>query len=101
MDRDGEEEPDRPYRGVDGDVVVPTRMYKAVTVFSTVIAVVLVVAGFLVLDAATRSAQAPAEEVNVVLAVVGVAVIAFGGGVYAFSTRFRTAEMGNPKDEAD
>lgn len=102
MDRgDGETESDRPYRGVDGDVVVPLRTYKTVTVVATLLAVVLVVAGFLVLDVATRRAQAQLEEVDLPLAVAGVIVIAVGGAVYAFSTRFRTAEMGSNNTDDD
>jgi hypothetical protein len=45
--------PDEPRRGDDGDVVVSTDLYKTVTVFSTLIAVIFVVVGFLFLDAAT------------------------------------------------
>lgn len=97
----GSEDVDRPRRGPDGDVILPMRQYKAVMVFSTIIAVALVVAGFVVLDAATRRVQAPVEEVDPVLAVLGVVVIALGAGVYAFATRFRTAGMGNPKNGND
>jgi divalent metal cation (Fe/Co/Zn/Cd) transporter len=92
---DGEGEPlEGPRRAPDGDVVVPMRMYKAVMVFSTIIAVALVVAGFIILDTATRRAQAPLGEVDPVLAVAGIAVIGLGAGVYAFATRFRAEEMG-------
>ncbi len=92
---DGEGEPiETPRRAPEGDVVVPMRMYKAVMVFSTIIAVGLVVAGFIILDAATRRAQAPLGEVDPVLAVLGMAVIGLGAGVYAFATRFRAEEMG-------
>lgn len=45
--------PEEPRRGGDGDVVVSTDLYKTITVFSTLIAVVFVVVGFLFLDAAT------------------------------------------------
>ncbi|MFC7177284.1 DUF7315 family membrane protein [Halosegnis marinus] len=75
-------------------------VYKAVTVFSTLFAVLCVVVGFVVLDAATQRATAAPEDVNVVLAVVGLGAIALGAGVYAFSTRFRAREMGNSKDDA-
>jgi hypothetical protein len=54
-----------------------------------------------VLDAATRRSQAPVEEVDPVLAVGGMAVIALGAAVYAFATRFRTAGMGTPKNDSD
>ena len=83
------------------DVAVPMHVYKAVTVFSTLFAVVAVVVGFVLLDEATQRATAAPEEVNVALAVAGLLAIAAGAGTYAFSTRFRAAGMGNPKDEAD
>ena len=83
------------------DVAVPMHVYKAVTVFSTLFAIVAVVVGFVLLDEATQRATAAPEEVNVALAVGGLLTIAAGAGTYAFSTRFRAAEMGNPKDEAD
>jgi hypothetical protein len=101
MADDGREDVDRPRRGPGGDVILPMRQYKAVMVFSTIIAVGLVVAGFVVLDVATRRVQAPVEEVDPVLAALGVVIIALGAGVYAFATRFRTAGMGNPKNGSD
>jgi hypothetical protein len=87
--------------GGSRDVEVPMDVYKAVTVFSTLIAVLFVVVGFVVLDEATQRATAAPDEVNIVLAVVGLGAIALGAGTYAFSTRFRAGEMGNPKDDAD
>ena len=83
------------------DVVVPMRLYKTITVFSTIIAVVGVLGGFIVLDVATERTQADASEVNVLLALLGIGMIVFGAVIYAFSTRFRTAEMGNAKDDTD
>jgi len=77
------------------DVTVPLRVYKTVTVFSTLFAVGAVVLGFVLLDRATRRATAPPEDVNVLLAVAGLGSIAIGAVVYAFSTRFRTEGMGN------
>jgi hypothetical protein len=81
------------------DVVVPLRMYKTITVFSTLFAVVAVLVGFVLLDNATQRATAELSEVNVVVAVAGLLSIAFGAATYAFSTRFRTEGMGNPKDD--
>ena len=49
------------------DVEVPMDVYKAVTVFSTLIAVLFVVVGFVVLDEATQRATAAPEEVNIIL----------------------------------
>lgn len=87
----------------DGDVVVPLGVYKIVTVFSTLIAGAAVVVGFAVLDTATQRAQAPVDEIDVPLALLGIAVIIAGSAVYVFSTRFRTAGMGmgNAKDDGD
>lgn len=83
------------------DVTVPLGLYKIVTVFSTLIAIIVVVAGFLVLDAATNRARAPAAEIDPVLALIGLGLIALGGIVYAFSSRFQAHGMGTPKDTDD
>ena len=99
------------------DVIVPMRLYKTITVFSTLIAVLCVVLGFVLLDAATlqvsmlRSLVAgalaavgvgvPAGVLTGVFAVVGLVVIAFGAGVYVVGTRFRTRGMGKRKEDAD
>lgn len=80
------------------DVVVPLSLYKRITVFSTLFAVLTVVIGFVLLDQATGRATRDLAEVNVLVAVLGLASIALGAGTYAFSTRFRTEGMGNPKD---
>jgi hypothetical protein len=84
-------------------VVVPTRVYKAVTVFSTLFAVVTVVGGFIVLDVATKRASVALSEVDPLAALAGVALIATGAVTYAFSTRFQAAGMGNgnAKDDTD
>ena len=83
------------------DVVVPLSLYKTVTVFSTLIAVVFVVGGFLLLDAATRRASLPASEVDPVLAILGLLSIVGGAAVYAFAARFRAPGMGTPKPDDD
>ena len=106
----------------DGDeagreVEVPMRLYKTVTVFSTLIAVVTVVVGFVLLDAATLRVSVLRRLVATLLAVVGVDVtegtlttlfglagllsIAGGAGVYVLGTRFRAPGMGNAQDERD
>ena len=110
---------DGPRVGTDGrrDVVVPMRLYKTVTVFSTLIAVVCVVGGFVVLDAATLQwsvlrqvvtgalafvgVRPPADLLSAVLAVVGLGVIAFGAGVYVLGTRFRARGMGNSQEDSN
>ncbi len=99
------------------DVEVPMRLYKTVTVFSTLIAVVTVVAGFFLLDAATLQVSflrtiiagvlravglsVPTGVLSTVLALCGLLVIAFGAGVYTVSTRFRAEGMGKSQEGAD
>jgi hypothetical protein len=98
------------------DVVVPMRLYKTVTVFSTLIAVLGVVVGFVLLDAATirlsllrrvvvgvlgAAGVAPPQTVlSAMLATLGLVAIAFGAGVYVLGTRFRAHGMGNPQEDA-
>ncbi len=83
------------------EVVVPLRLYKTITVFSTLIAVAGVLGGFIVLDVATDSAQADVSDVSIGFSLLGIGMIAFGALTYAFSTRFQTAGMGNAKDDTD
>jgi uncharacterized integral membrane protein len=83
------------------EVEVPLHLYKVVTVFSTMFAVAFVVGGFIVLDTATQRAQLSFAEMNLPLALLGVAMIAAGAMVYAFATRFRAEGMGKPKDDSD
>jgi uncharacterized membrane protein len=99
------------------DVVVPMRLYKTITVFSTLIAILGVVLGFVLLDAATirlsllRRAVTgalrvvgvvpPESVLSAVLAVFGLASIGVGAGVYVLGTRFRARGMGNPQEDAD
>jgi preprotein translocase subunit SecY len=87
--------------GSQREVVVPLRLYKTVTVFSTLFAIFSVVGGFILVDVATDRASAPAAEIDVPVAIGGVGLILAGTVVYAFSTRFRTEEMGKSKDDAD
>lgn len=84
---------------VDRDVVVPLSVYKTVVVFSTLIAAVGVVGGFMVLDAATKRATAPPAEVDPILTLVGLGLIVGGAAVFAFAARFRAPGMGTDKDE--
>ena len=99
------------------DVVVPTRLYKTVTVFSTLIAVVSVVCGFVLLDAATLGVgvvrglvtgtlsvvglDIAESVVSAVLAVAGLSFIAAGAGVYMLGTRFRARGMGKSQEDSD
>ena len=83
------------------EVEVPLQLYKVVTVFSTMFAVAFVVGGFIVLDTATQRATLSLSEIDLPLAILGVAMIAAGATVYAFATRFRAEGMGKPKDGSD
>jgi hypothetical protein len=75
-------------------VVVPARLYKTVTVMSTLLAMVSVVGGFIALDAATNRARAAVGEIDPLLALLGLGLIVGGAGAYAFATRFRAADLG-------
>ena len=83
------------------DIEVPMRVYKAVTVFTTLFSVVAVVVGFVLLDSATNKATASLSEINAPLALLGIGLIVAGAAAYAFSTRFRAAGMGKSKDDTD
>ena len=83
------------------EVIVPLRVYKAVIVFSTMFSVFLIVGGFIVLDVATRRATLSLSEINPLLGLLGLAMIAAGGALYAFATRFRARGMGNAKERPD
>ncbi|MEA1931302.1 MAG: hypothetical protein U9O06_07115 [Euryarchaeota archaeon] len=99
------------------DVVVPLRLYKTITVFSTLIAAASILAGFILLDAATLQVSvlrnlivSAIEAVGVtpnqdllggLLAIAGLGLMAFGSGVFILSSRFRAAGMGNAQEDAD
>jgi len=96
-DADGEDE-----SGVRGrEVVVPLRLYKTVTVFTTLFAIAGFVGGFMLLDRATSRASVPIEEIDPLLAILGIGLIVAGSAVWIYGTRFRAPGMGKPKDEAD
>jgi hypothetical protein len=98
------------------DIAVPLRLYKTVTVFSTLIAVVSVVAGFVLLDAATLQFSVlrrllvaalgavgivPAGDVlSALLATAGLLVIGLGAGVYVVGARFHPADMGKSQEDS-
>ena len=107
-------------RRADGrgrDVVVPDRMYKTVAVFSTLIAIVAVVVGFMLLDAASLQAgiarsvvgfvmnllgiTATTSTLNAVLVIAGLAAIAGGAWVYTIGSRFRARGMEKPQEDSD
>jgi hypothetical protein len=112
-DRDGSDAPD----GGRREVEVPMALYKRVTVFGTLIAVVTVLLGFVFLDAATvRGSRlrwavvqvfdavgvpVPPSILTGAFALAGLTSIGLGATVYVLSTRFRTGGMGKSKDGAD
>ena len=114
---DPRDEPTGPRIGPDGrEVVVPFRLYKAVTVFSTLAAVVAYLIGFTLVDAATlqisfvrtaivyllnSSGLYPSQDTLVaVLAITGIAFIVAGTAVYVLGTRFRGRGMGKSQDDS-
>ncbi|WP_435144160.1 DUF7315 family membrane protein [Halobaculum sp. P14] len=107
-------------RGGDGrsrEVVVPLALYKRVTTYATLVAVACVVAGFVLLDAATLQVstvrnlvvaalgwlgvQPPSGVLSGVFAVFGLASILFGAAVYVLGSRFRAGGMGNAQEDTD
>lgn len=109
------DEPTGVQEGPSGrEVVVPLRLYKTVTVFSTLIAVLSFVLGFILLDAATLEwsflrrlvdsilltfgIQFADGTVTASLAIGGLLLIGFGSAVYILGTRFRAQGMGKPQE---
>jgi hypothetical protein len=114
---DPRSEPTGPRVGPDGrEIVVPFRLYKAVTVFSTLAAVVAYLIGFTLVDAATlqisfvrttivyllnSAGLYPSDDALVaVLAITGIAFIVAGTAVYVLGTRFRGQGMGKSQDDS-
>jgi hypothetical protein len=100
----------------DREVVVPLRLYKTVTVYATLIAVVLVILGFMFLDGATGqgslllallrslpvSVPAPGPAtVRAIMAFLGLGAILLGAAVYVLGARFRAEGMGTDKGGED
>ena len=99
------------------DVVVPMRLYKTITVFSTLIAALSILLGFILLDAATLEVSmlrgvivaaiglvgvTPDQSLlSGLLGVAGLSLMALGSGVFILSSRFRAAGMGNAQEDAD
>jgi len=114
---DPREEPTGPRTGASGrEIVVPLRLYKTITVFTTLIAVVTFLFGFLLLDAATLQigfvqtaivalldgvGLDPSQDaLTAVLAIAGVGCIVLGTAVYVLGTRFRAQGMGKPQEDS-
>ncbi|QOS10997.1 uncharacterized protein HfgLR_04265 [Haloferax gibbonsii] len=114
--RTGDADETRRGRRSRRDIVVPMRLYKTITVFSTLIAVVSVVLGFVFLDAATLQVSALRAVIagalgalgigvadgllSTALAVFGLGIIAFGAVVYTLGTRFRAQGMGKSQEDS-
>jgi len=97
-------------------VVVPLRLYKTITVFSTLIAVVGFIAGFILIDAATLQVSllrtvvvgllssvgvAPsADLLTALLALAGLSLIAGSAATYVVGTRFRAQGMGKSQEDS-
>lgn len=106
---DTDSEPTETGRQDDGSIVLPMRLYKGVTVFSTLLATALVVLGFFMFDAATHPANPlregavwlvgvsgwtpPSGAVDVAFGLVGVAIVLVGAGSYVLGTRFKAEGM--------
>ena len=104
--------------GGSRDVAVPMPLYKTITVFSTLLAVLGVVLGFVLLDASVMrggvvrvvvDAALSVFDVRVapelwtraqpVFAVLGVASIGLGSTAYVLGSRFRAEGMGDDENE--
>jgi len=93
------------------------RLYKTITVFSTLIAALSILLGFILLDAATLEVSmlrgvivaaiglvgvTPDQSLlSGLLGVAGLSLMALGSGVFILSSRFRAAGMGNAQEDAD
>jgi len=110
-------EPEGPREGPGGrEVVVPLRLYKTITVFSTLIAVVGFILGFVLIDAATLQESllrsvivailstvglVPSQDVlTALLALGGLSLIAGSAAVYVVGTRFRARGMGKSQEDS-
>ncbi|MFB6235713.1 MAG: hypothetical protein ABEH81_15855 [Halopenitus sp.] len=110
-------EPEGPREGPGGrEVVVPLRLYKTITVFSTLIAVVGFILGFILIDAATLQVSllrsvivailstvglVPSQDVlTALLALGGLSLIAGSAVVYVVGTRFRAQGMGKSQEDS-
>lgn len=75
-------------------------IYKAVTVFSTLFAVLGVVFGLILIDRGTDRGMASADEINLWITAFGVGMIVAATIVYAFSTRFTPGERETDKGDS-
>lgn len=78
-------------------VPVPLPIFKVVTVVTTLLAVLVIIAGFWLIDLGTDRARAAPEDVDVAVTLVGLVLIGLAAALYAFSTRFTPEERANDK----
>ncbi len=114
---DPRNEPVGPQVGPDGrEIVVPLRLYKTVTVFSTLAAIVTFFIGFTLVDAATLQISfvrttilfvfeaagiGLSEDVlTALLAISGITSILLGTAIYVLGTRFRAQGMGKAQEDS-
>jgi hypothetical protein len=114
---DPRNEPTGPRAGPNGrEIVVPQRLYKVVTVFSTLAAVLAFLVGFTLIDAATLRVSfvrrtvvfligrvgvgAPEDVLTAGFAIAGVSSILLGTAVYVLGTRFRAQGMGKAQEDS-
>lgn len=112
-----EPEPVGPQVGPDGRViVVPKRLFKVVTVFSTLLAVVTYLIGFVLIDAATLQVSivrrligfllgsvgigVPEDVLTAALAILGVSFILAGTAAYVLGTRFQAQGMRKSQEDS-
>ncbi len=110
-------EPIGPRVGPDGrEIVVPLRLYKTVTVFSTLAAIATYFVGFTLIDAATLQISfvrttiiflleafgtGVSEDVlTALLAIAGIGSILLGTAIYVLGTRFRAQGMGKAQEDS-
>ncbi|MFB6253703.1 MAG: hypothetical protein ABEI06_03755 [Halobacteriaceae archaeon] len=91
---------DDPETGASGrrEVIVPDRVYRAITVFSTLFAMIAVVGGFMLLDRATNRSTAQVGDINILQALLALLIMIIGAIVYVYGTRFQAEGMEKDKE---
>ena len=74
----------------DREIIVNDRTYKAASVFTTLISIAMIFAGFTVVDRGINWPTGGSQ--NPVVVVLGLGLILAAGGLYVFSLRFKTEQ---------